>query len=172
MFEADLRRDATCLVSYLRQQRLRLITAESCTGGHIAAVLSAVEDSSEVMEGGVIVYSPTAKRDLLGVEAMWLEHFNLTSVEVARAMAVAALRYRPANAALAVTGLLGSESKDDIAPGTVCFAWGFRLAKGLALFTRQIRFPGDASSMRLQTISTALRSLPRFHRQALHGQAC
>ncbi|MDF3864047.1 CinA family protein [Pseudomonas denitrificans (nom. rej.)] len=170
MFEVDLREAAQRVVEYLGRQRLRLLTAESCTGGHIAAVLSSVPGSGQVMEGGLVVYSPTAKRELLGVEAMWLEEFNLTSVEVARAMAEAALRYEPTSAVLAVTGLLDEEGKDGIAPGTVCLAWGFRMADGLALFTRRVRFAGDPDWMRQQTVRHALELIPEFHRRALAGE--
>jgi PncC family amidohydrolase len=162
MFEADLREAGQRVVDYLRSQRLRLLTAESCTGGHIAAVLSAVPGSGDVMEGGLVVYSPSAKRELLGVEAMWLEDFNLTSVEVAGAMANAALRYEQANAVLSVTGLLGEEDKDGIPPGTVC--------DGVALFTRRMRFTGDPEWMRRQTIRQGLELIPEFHRRALLGE--
>lgn len=170
MFEADLCEAAQRVVDYLESQRLRLLTAESCTGGHIAAVLSAVPGSGKVMEGGLVVYSPTAKRELLGVDAMWLEDFNLTSVEVARAMAEAAFRYEPASAVLAVTGLLDAEGKDGIPPGTVCLTWGFRMPDGLALFSRSTRFVGDPSWMRRQTIRHALELIPQFHRRALLGE--
>lgn len=170
MFEADLREAAQRVVEYLRRQRLHLLTAESCTGGHIAAVLSAVPGSGKVMEGGLVVYSPTAKRELLGVEAMWLENFNLTSVEVAKAMAQAAFRYEAASAVLAVTGLLDEEGRDGIAPGTVCLAWGFRMPDGLALFTRRTRFAGDPQWMRHQTIRHGLELIPEFHRRALLGE--
>ncbi|MFV3333022.1 CinA family protein [Pseudomonas sp. NY15437] len=170
MFEADLREAAQRVVDYLERQRLRLLTAESCTGGHIAALLSAIPGSGQVMEGGLVVYSPTAKRELLGVEAMWLEDFNLTSVEVARAMAEAALRYEPATAVLAVTGLLDEKGKDGIPPGTVCLAWGYRMPDGLALFTRRVHFTGDAAWMRHQTVRHALELIPEFHRRALAGE--
>lgn len=172
MFEADLRETAHRVVDYLERQRLRLLTAESCTGGHISALLSSVPGSGQVMEGGVVVYSPTAKRELLGVEAMWLEDFNLTSVEVAKAMAEAAFRYEPATAVLAVTGLLDAEGKDGIPPGTVCLAWGFRMLEGLALFTRRTRFNGDPQWMRHQTIRHGLELIPEFHRRALQGERC
>ncbi|MNO66024.1 Nicotinamide-nucleotide amidohydrolase PncC [compost metagenome] len=164
MFEADLLADAERLVAYLHQAQLRLITAESCTGGHISALLAAVPNSGEVMEGGLVVYSPDAKRQLLGVDDVWLQNFNLTSVEVAAAMAAAALRYQPANAALATTGLLGTEAKDGIAPGTVCLAWGFRTPDGPALFTRMARFHGTPEQMRNDTVRHALGALPEIHR--------
>ena len=143
MPDLQLADEASRLVAYLRSADLSLITAESCTAGQISAELSAVAGSGKVMEGGFVVYSPAAKLALLGLDPNWLERFNLTSVEVAEAMARAALQRSPASAALAVTGLLGSEAKDGIPPGTVCFAWAFRLPAGLALFSRRERFHGD-----------------------------
>lgn len=131
MPDLQLADEASRLVAYLRSADLSLITAESCTAGQISAELSAVAGSGKVMEGGFVVYSPAAKLALLGLDPNWLERFNLTSVEVAEAMARAALQRSPASAALAVTGLLGSEAKDGIPPGTVCFAWAFRLPAGL-----------------------------------------
>ncbi|HEJ5244375.1 TPA: CinA family protein, partial [Pseudomonas aeruginosa] len=107
---------------------------------------------------------------LLGLDPNWLERFNLTSVEVAEAMARAALQRSPASAALAVTGLLGSEAKDGIPPGTVCFAWAFRLPAGLALFSRRERFHGDPARMRREATRWALRRLPEFHQRALRGE--
>ncbi len=139
MPDLQLADEASRLVTYLRSADLSLITAESCTAGQISAELSAVAGSGKVMEGGFVVYSPAAKLALLGLDPNWLERFNLTSVEVAEAMARAALQRSPASAALAVTGLLGSEAKDGIPPGTVCFAWAFRLPAGLALFSRRER---------------------------------
>ncbi len=148
MPDLQLADEASRLVAYLRSADLSLITAESCTAGQISAELSAVAGSGKVMEGGFVVYSPAAKLALLGLDPYWLERFNLTSVEVAEAMARAALQRSPASAALAVTGLLGSEPKDGIPPGTVCFAWAFRLPAGLALFSRRERFHGDPARMR------------------------
>lgn len=148
MPDLQLADEASRLVTYLRSADLSLITAESCTAGQISAELSAVAGSGKVMEGGFVVYSPAAKLALLGLDPNWLERFNLTSVEVAEAMARAALQRSPASAALAVTGLLGSEAKDGIPPGTVCFAWAFRLPAGLALFSRRERFHGDPARMR------------------------
>ena len=165
MPDLQLADEASRLVAYLRSADLSLITAESCTAGQISAELSAVAGSGKVMEGGFVVYSPAAKLALLG-----LERFNLTSVEVAEAMARAALQRSPASAALAVTGLLGSEAKDGIPPGTVCFAWAFRLPAGLALFSRRERFHGDPARMRREATRWALRRLPEFHQRALRGE--
>uniref|UniRef100_UPI003F751BDB CinA family protein n=1 Tax=Pseudomonas aeruginosa TaxID=287 RepID=UPI003F751BDB len=119
-----------------------------CCSASTALTRSAGCAMPAVMEGGFVVYSPAAKLALLGLDPNWLERFNLTSVEVAEAMARAALQRSPASAALAVTGLLGSEAKDGIPPGTVCFAWAFRLPAGLALFSRRERFHGPAAAGR------------------------
>ncbi|PXZ83482.1 ompetence-damaged protein, partial [Pseudomonas aeruginosa] len=95
MPDLQLADEASRLVTYLRSADLSLITAESCTAGQISAELSAVAGSGKVMEGGFVVYSPAAKLALLGLDPNWLERFNLTSVEVAEAMARAALQRSP-----------------------------------------------------------------------------
>jgi PncC family amidohydrolase len=113
-------------VDYLRGRLLILTTAESCTAGKIVTLLSEVEGSGELIESGYVVYSPQAKQRLLHVSPLTIETFNLTSVEVAREMALGALRGSSANVAVATTGILGPDDVDGIPPGTVCFAWAFQ----------------------------------------------
>lgn len=116
---------AAATIDYLKQHRLLLTTAESCTAGKIITLLSQVEGSGACIECGYVVYSEEAKQRLLGVSAYTIKTFNLTSCEVAREMAQGALRDSPAQVAVATTGLLGPDSIDGIPPGTVCFAWAF-----------------------------------------------
>jgi PncC family amidohydrolase len=113
------------IVYYLREHSLLLATAESCTAGLIVALLAEVPGSGSLVECGYVVYSPEAKQRLLGVRAKTIEHFNLTSIEVAREMALGVLPDSPATVALATTGLCGNEDVDGIPAGTVCFAWDF-----------------------------------------------
>ncbi|WP_275629526.1 nicotinamide-nucleotide amidohydrolase family protein [Pseudomonas sp. 273] len=162
--------EGRALVTYLREAGLKLVTAESCSAGQICAELAAAADSAQVLEGGWMVYSVAAKRHMLGVPEQCLANYNLTSEEVARGMAEAALRHPNANVSVAVTGLLGCEPKDGIEPGTLCFAWAFRLRDGLTLFSRCEHLRGDPQQMRMQAIRTALLALPDYHRRACHGE--
>ena len=117
-------------------------------------------------------YIHQAKNRLLGVSPNTMANFNLTSKEVAREMALGALRDSPANTAIATTGLCGEEDVDGIPAGTVCFAWGFLLQGKTGVFTRQRRFFGDRRSMQLQAATYGLGQLPHFHRRMLEGETC
>lgn len=97
--------NAEQVVAYLKQHSLYLTTAESCTAGRIISLLAQVPGCGEVVESGYVVYSPEAKQRLLGVSADTIRWFNLTSNEVAREMALGALRNSPANAVIATTGI-------------------------------------------------------------------
>lgn len=98
-----------------------LATAESCTGGLVASVLTDVEGRSHVFERGFVVYTNDAKSDELAVPPRLLEEHGAVSEPVARAMAEGALRTSGAGVALAVTGFTGAAGPDD-EPGLVHFA--------------------------------------------------
>ncbi|MCB2255027.1 CinA family protein [Pseudomonas chlororaphis] len=158
------------VVDYLRQQRLLLTTAESCTAGAMVTLLAQVPGSGEWVDSGYVVYSAEAKQRLLDVRPQTIATFNLTSCEVAREMALGALHDSPATVAVATTGLLGPDDVDGIPAGTVCFAWAFALGGQVALFTRRERFFGPRESVQQQAALHGLRQVVRFHRAALKGE--
>jgi nicotinamide-nucleotide amidase len=90
-----------------RERGLRIATAESCTGGLIAALLTEIPGSSDVLERGFVVYSNHAKSDLLGIPADLIAEQGAVSEAVARAMAGGALAHSDAQLAMAVTGIAG-----------------------------------------------------------------
>ena len=94
-------------------KELKLATAESCTGGLLAALLTDVPGRSHVFERGFVVYSNQAKCDLLGIEPDKVESCGAVSAETARAMALGALRNSPADVALSITGFAGPAGPDD-----------------------------------------------------------
>ena len=157
-------------IEYLKEQQLRLTTAESCTAGLIVSLLSEVPGSGSLIESGYVVYSPEAKQRLLQVSAYTIDTFNLTSVEVAREMALGALRDSPASVAVATTGILGPDSIDGIAPGTVCFGWGFQLGQERFVFTRRHRFFGSREQVQREASLHALEHIKVFHQRALNGE--
>ncbi|SDO98349.1 amidohydrolase, PncC family [Pseudomonas arsenicoxydans] len=154
-------------VVYLRDNSLVLTTAESCTAGKIITLLSEVEGSGEFIECGYVVYSPQAKQRLLHVSPRTIETFNLTSVEVAREMAMGALRDSTANVAVATTGILGPEDIDGIPAGTICFAWAFQSKGKQCVFSREHRFVGTRCQVQLAATEYAMQWLPHFHWRAL-----
>ena len=108
----------------LQAQQLLLATAESCTGGQVAAALTDLAGSSAWFERGFVTYSNAAKNELLGVSVDSLANHGAVSEVVAREMAAGALQHSRAHVAIATTGIAGpSGGTVDKPVGTVCFAW-------------------------------------------------
>ena len=105
MFSVSLVKDAEQLLAELRTKRLKLATAETCTGGLIAALLTEVPGSSEVVERGFVAVSNDAKVAMLGVPEAILQNFGPASKEVAVAMAEGAFARSGADVAVAATGI-------------------------------------------------------------------
>ena len=134
-----------------------LVTAESCTGGWAAQVVTSVPGSSAWFERGFVTYSNAAKQECLGVRAETLARYGAVSEETAREMALGALQRSQGSIALAVTGVAGPGGGSPGKPvGTVCFAWA--RTTGL-LRSEQIRFSGDRESVRRQSVMRALQGI-------------
>jgi len=137
-----------------------IATAESCTGGLIAAALTETAGSSDWFDRGFVTYSNEAKVDLLGVRPATLEAHGAVSEAVAREMAIGALKHSPAMLSLAVTGIAGPGGAVAGKPvGTVCFGWGLATGgRGVEhlIVSETVRFDGDRSAVRLQTAARAL----------------
>jgi nicotinamide-nucleotide amidase len=144
----------------LLDRERRLVTAESCTGGWIAKVLTDVPGSSAWYLGGVVAYSNTLKQSLLGVLPSTLATHGAVSEASAKAMAIGALETLGGHIALAVTGIAGPEGGQPGKPvGTVWFGWawhaGDRIESRVALET----FTGEREAVRRATVARALREL-------------
>jgi len=145
------------LAQALTARGWRLATAESCTGGLIAAACTAVAGSSDWFERGLVTYSNAAKTDLLDVPAALIDRHGAVSEEVALAMAAGALQRSGVDLALAVTGIAGPGGAVPGKPvGTVWLAWALRGA-GPAVAER-LQFDGDRGAVRLQTVRRALQA--------------
>jgi nicotinamide-nucleotide amidase len=137
----------------------RIVTAESCTGGLLAARLTDRPGSSAYVAGGVVAYANEAKTELLGVEPQLLASQGAVSEPVAEALADGALNRFGADTAIAITGIAGPGGGTDDKPvGTVCFT--VKLADG-ETFTRTIRLPGDRSDIRERSTTVAMHMLRR-----------
>jgi nicotinamide-nucleotide amidase len=140
MFPPDLIARAAALIARYRAAGLMAATAESCTGGLIAGLLTEIPGSSNVLERGFVVYSNEAKEELLGVPAETLASHGAVSEETARAMAEGALKKSHADVAVSVTGIAGPDGGTAQKPfGLVHFACARRGAPTVA---REERF-GD-----------------------------
>jgi nicotinamide-nucleotide amidase len=135
---AALTEQATALLALCRGKKLRIATAESCTGGLVAATLTEVPGSSDVVERGFVTYSNEAKQTMLGVPDVTLRDFGAVSRETAEAMAKGALVHSLADIAVSVTGIAGPGGGSPEKPvGLVHFA---AASKRGALIHREKRF--------------------------------
>jgi nicotinamide-nucleotide amidase len=155
VFSPDLIAEAEALLDSFRKRRLMLATAESCTGGLVAGLLTEIAGSSDVVERGFVTYSNAAKHEMLGVPEVMLAEHGAVSEPVARAMAEGALAHSRADAAVAVTGIAGPGGGSAEKPvGLVHFAASRR---GGAVLHRECRF-GDIGreAVRLKSVELAL----------------
>jgi nicotinamide-nucleotide amidase len=155
MFPPDLLVRAAELIARYREAGLMAATAESCTGGLIAGLLTEIPGSSSVLERGFVVYSNAAKEELLGVPAETLAKHGAVSEPTARAMAEGALAQSRAEVAVSVTGIAGPDGGTAAKPvGLVHFACARRGAPTVA---REERF-GDIGrdAVRLASVRVGL----------------
>jgi nicotinamide-nucleotide amidase len=149
---------ASALAMKLTALDWMLATAESCTGGLIAAQCTDLPGSSRWFERGLVTYSNAAKTELLGVDAALILRFGAVSEPVARAMALGALYRSRARASVSVTGIAGPDGGSDEKPvGTVWFGW---CIDGTA-HTEMQRFEGDRQQVRQAATTWGLQGLLR-----------
>ena len=140
-----------------REARLKLATAESCTGGMVAAALTDIAGSSDVVERGFVAYSNEAKTELLGVPAAMIAAHGAVSAQVATAMAQGALTRAPVDLAVSVTGIAGPGGATPGKPvGLVYFAIA---RKGHAGRVERHTYHGDRAAVRAAATERALELL-------------
>jgi nicotinamide-nucleotide amidase len=149
------------LAQVLKAHKLKMVTAESCTGGLIAASCTQLSGSSVWFERGFVTYSNAAKSESLGVSSSLIETQGAVSEEVAKAMALGALAHSPAHISVAVTGIAGPTGGTDAKPvGTVWLAWAWRDSKQVLHSETLLRqFEGTRSEVRDATAELALAHL-------------
>ena len=144
------------LADLMLKNGLFLATAESCTGGMIAAACTDLAGSSAWFERGFVTYSNAAKTDMLGVDAALIVQHGAVSEHVARGMALGAIRHSQAQVSVAVTGVAGPSGGSVAKPvGTVWFAWSVRGS----LHSEMRCFDGDRSGVRQATVNHAIGKL-------------
>jgi nicotinamide-nucleotide amidase len=145
--------EAASLLDACRAKDVKLVTAEGCTGGLIAAVLTAIAGSSDVVERGFVTYSNEAKTEMLGVPAELIALVGAVSEPVSQRMAEGALLHSHADIAVSVTGVLGPGGASVEKPvGLVCFGLARR---GAAVAGEHRVFPGDRTAIRKATVARA-----------------
>jgi nicotinamide-nucleotide amidase len=147
------------LATALRGRGWRISTAESCTGGLIAAACTALAGSSDWFERGFVTYSNAAKTEMLGVHGTLIDRVGAVSEEVALAMLHGALVRSGAQLAVAVTGIAGPGGAVPGKPvGTVWLAWGDSRRPQ----AERLQLAGDRDAVRAATVSYALARLREF----------
>jgi len=150
---------AEAVLTRHRRAGTRVATAESCTGGLIAAALTEIAGSSDVFERGFVTYSNEAKNELLGVAPAMLAAHGAVSAEVAGAMAAGALAHSRADMAVAVTGIAGPGGGSAAKPVGLVYI-GVARRGGASSVERHV-FSGDRTDIRRATAARALELLAR-----------
>jgi nicotinamide-nucleotide amidase len=146
-------KEAETLLTACRAKNIKLVTAESCTGGLIAAALTAIAGASDVVDCAYVAYSNEAKHQMLGVPMALIEQNGAVSESVAQAMALGALERSCAGIAVSVTGLAGPGGGSAEKPvGLVCFGLAQR---GQPTYSEKRVFPGDRTAIRAATVAHA-----------------
>lgn len=153
MIAAGVLDEAASLLDACRQRGVRLATAESCTGGLIAAALTAIGGSSDVVDRGFVTYSNEAKTELVGVPAATIAAVGAVSGEVARAMAEGALAHSRAAIAVSVTGVAGPGGGSAGKP--VGLVWFGLARRGAETRTDRQVFSGDRAAVRAACVAHA-----------------
>ena len=143
----------------LKERSLKLGTAESCTAGWIAKIITDVSGSSEYYEGGFVVYSNHCKRKFLGVSEETLAKFGAVSEETATEMALGTIHNLPCDVSVITTGIAGPTGGSKEKPiGTVFIGVAIRDN----VLVRKFVFQGNRESVRMQAVNTALQVLIEF----------
>ena len=141
----------------LKAHGLMLATAESCTGGGVAQVITDVAGSSAWFERGFVTYSNLSKQQMLDVSAATLDQYGAVSEATVREMVRGALAHSSAHVALAVSGVAGPDGGSVEKPvGTVWFAWGYKQG---ACTARLHQLQGTRAEIRAQAVAIALRGV-------------
>jgi nicotinamide-nucleotide amidase len=150
----DLLKKAEALLDAYRRAGLKIATAESCTGGLIAATLTEIAGSSDVVERGLVTYSNEAKTELLGVPAAIIAQAGAVSAEVAEAMAAGALAASRAEVAVSATGIAGPGGATANKPVGLVYLGVCR--RGAAAAHERHVFAGDRAAVRRAAVAAAL----------------
>ncbi len=148
------------VVSFLDKYQLSLTTAESCTAGLMASMVVEAMTSAAVLESAFVMYSPEAKHSCLGVSLQTMETFGVTSEEVAREMAVGALKLSRASIVLASTGVAEAEG---VLGGVQCFACAMSVNGHEGVVSETVKFEGEPNDVRAAAARYALLQLPYYY---------
>lgn len=144
-----------------RETKLKIVTAESCTGGLIAGLLTEIAGSSDVVERGFVVYSNEAKRDMLDVPGDLIADFGAVSEPVARSMAEGALKHSRGHISVSVTGIAGPGGGTPMKPVGLVHFGAARQGRSII---HEMQLFGDIGreEIRMKSVETALNLVRRM----------
>lgn len=155
--EQELKDLAEELGSCMKAKGVKLASAESCTGGWLAKIITDIPGSSEWFTGSVVCYSNESKTSLLGVSEYSLKEFGAVSGETVMEMADGLLAHTDADVVVGVSGIAGPDGGSDDKPvGLVWLSWGKR---DKSVYAKPFHFDGNREDVRKQSIAKALNSL-------------
>lgn len=157
MSDEGVHRLADAVLAACREKGMKLATAESCTGGMVAAALTDIAGSSDVVERGFVTYSNEAKSELLGVPPSLIATHGAVSAQVAAAMADGALARAPVDVSVAITGIAGPGGGTATKP--VGLVWFAAARRGGQIVTETHIFSGDRAAVRHAATRRALELL-------------
>lgn len=156
----ELKQYASNLVGQLISKHIKLASAESCTGGWVAKLITDVAGSSACFECSLVTYSNQAKQELLGVPTQTLQDFGAVSQETVKAMVLGLLDRCSADIGLAISGIAGPSGGSTEKPvGTVWLAWA---KPGQVIECVRYQFEGDRDTVRRQAAHQALKGVERL----------
>lgn len=144
----------------LKSNGLKLVSAESCTGGWVGQIITAIPGSSAWYDRGFITYSDLSKQQMLRVQPQTLARLGAVSEQTAREMAQGALAMSQAQIAVSVTGIAGPVGGSTEKPvGTVCFAWLLEDSFTSTANSKTHHFSGDREAIRRQSVAVTLQGI-------------
>lgn len=141
IYDILLDKTAYNVVQYLKEKKLKIATAESCTGGLLSYEITKISGSSDVFDIGICTYASEMKTKILGVSPEIIEKYNVVSCETAKAMASGLQKISNADVCITTTGVAGPSGGSETIPvGTVCFGFYFKINPEHIIYTTKINF--------------------------------
>lgn len=158
-FTQTLQNAAKEVLQKAEKKKLKIVLAESCTGGLLSALFTEIQGSSKVFERAFIVYSNEAKQEMLQVKKDLLDNFGAVSEEVAVAMALGAIKNSCAQISLAITGIAGPDGGSKEKPVGLVYIAALNINNPQHIIKRKFNFTGDRVQIRAQALIEAMQFL-------------
>jgi nicotinamide-nucleotide amidase len=160
MFSKELLKQTQILFNLSKKSNIKIVSAESCTGGLVSTLITEIPGSSQIFDRGFVTYSNLAKNQNLSVKNSTLKKFGAVSKEVASQMAVGAVKNSEASLSIATTGIAGPKSQNEktIKPIGLVYISSFNSLND-SLIVEKFNFSGDRNEVRLLTLKNSIEIL-------------